>query len=128
MTSPFRRRPDFLPFSRPTIRQEEIDEVVDSLRSGWITTGQNAAKFEEEFSRYCGARHSVALASATGAMHVALKALDLGPEDEVITPAMTWVVASSACSCAATSASMRVKASRRWRTSSESRCSGCGSG
>lgn len=84
-------RTQFLPFSKPSFDEEDIRAVGDVLRSGWITTGQHAAKFEEEFSAYVGARGSVALASATGGMHVALRALNIGPGDEVITPAMTWV-------------------------------------
>lgn len=84
-------RATFLPFSKPSIDDRDIKAVIEVMRSGWITTGQNAAKFEEEFSRYVGASSSVALASATGGMHLALKALDIGEGDEVITPALTWV-------------------------------------
>ncbi len=84
-------RDSILPFTKPSIDESDINAVTAVLRSGWITTGQNAAKFEEEFSSYVGARFSIALASATGGMHVALKALDIGPGDEVITPSMTWV-------------------------------------
>lgn len=61
------------------------------LRSGWITTGPKGAEFEEKFRRYCGARGAVALASATGGMHLLLRAFEIGPGDEVVTPAMTWV-------------------------------------
>ncbi|MDO9542633.1 MAG: aminotransferase class I/II-fold pyridoxal phosphate-dependent enzyme [Kiritimatiellia bacterium] len=84
-------RATFLPFSKPSIAEQDIHAVDEVLRSGWITTGQNAAKFEDEFSKYTGAQASVALASATGGMHLALKALNIGAGDEVITPAMTWV-------------------------------------
>ncbi len=84
-------RAEFLPFSRPSFDDEDIRALGGVLRSGWITTGQQAAKFEEEFSAYTGAAGSVALASATGGMHVALRALNIGPGDEVITPSMTWV-------------------------------------
>ncbi|MBU4199182.1 MAG: UDP-4-amino-4-deoxy-L-arabinose aminotransferase [Verrucomicrobia bacterium] len=84
-------RSQFLPFSKPSFDEEDIRAIGDVLRSGWITTGQHASKFEEEFSAYIGARGSVALASATGGMHVALRALNIGPGDEVITSAMTWV-------------------------------------
>jgi UDP-4-amino-4-deoxy-L-arabinose-oxoglutarate aminotransferase len=84
-------RATFLPFSKPSIDERDIKAVNEVLRSGWITTGQNAFKFEEEFSKYTGAPASIALASATGGMHIALKALNVGPSDEVITPAMTWV-------------------------------------
>ena len=84
-------RNSFLPFSKPSISETEIAAVADVLRSGWITTGTKAAEFERQFSVYTGAPGSVAVASATGGMHVALKALGIGPGDEVVTPSMTWV-------------------------------------
>lgn len=87
----FKKRDTFLPFSRPTIRQVEIDEVVDSLRSGWITTGPKAQKFEEDFEAYTGYPHALALSSATAGLHIGLIALGLKPGDEVITTPMTWV-------------------------------------
>ena len=77
-------RASFLPFSKPSISEAEIAAVADVLRSGWITTGPKAAEFEAKFSTYTGADGSVALASATGGMHVALKALGIGPGDEVV--------------------------------------------
>jgi len=83
-------RKDFLPFSRPSITEADIQAVGEVLRSGWITTGAHAVKFEQEFAAYVGTRGAVALASATGGMHVTLKALDIGPGDEVVTPSMTW--------------------------------------
>ncbi len=84
-------RQSFLPFSKPSISEAEIAAVADVLRSGWITTGPKAAEFEQKFSAYTGAAGSIAIASATAGMHVALKALGIGPGDEVITPSMTWV-------------------------------------
>ena len=81
----------FLPFSRPDISEAEIEAVAEVLRSGWITTGPQAASLETEFGRHCGARHSIAVSSATGGMQVVLRALGIGPGDEVITPSMTWV-------------------------------------
>jgi len=83
-------RKDFLPFSRPGITEADIQAVGDVLRSGWITTGPQAAKFEQEFAAYTGAGGAVALTSATGGLHVTLKALQIGPGDEVVTPSMTW--------------------------------------
>lgn len=84
-------RKTFLPFSKPSISEAEIAAVGDVLRSGWITTGPKAAEFEQKFAAYVGCKGAVALVSATGGMHVALKALNIGPGDEVITPSMTWV-------------------------------------
>ena len=84
-------RTRFLPFSTPCISEEEISEVVDVLRSGWITTGARCSRFEDAFSEYIGAAGSVAVCSATGGMHCILQALGIGPGDEIITPSMTWV-------------------------------------
>jgi UDP-4-amino-4-deoxy-L-arabinose-oxoglutarate aminotransferase len=84
-------RKDFLPFSRPSIGEADIAAVVQVLRSGWITTGPRNAEFEQAVCSFTGAAGAVALASATGGMHVLLKALGIGPGDEVITPSMTWV-------------------------------------
>ena len=84
-------RKDFLPFSRPSITEEDISAVGEVLRSGWITTGPNTAAFERDFCEYVGCPHGVALGSATAGMHLLLKALEIGPGDEVITPSMTWV-------------------------------------
>ncbi|HEF4760826.1 TPA: UDP-4-amino-4-deoxy-L-arabinose aminotransferase [Pseudomonas putida] len=81
----------FLPFSRPSIGDEEIAAVEQVLRSGWITTGPKNQALEEHFAHYVGCRHAVALSSATGAMHITLLALGIGPGDEVITPSQTWV-------------------------------------
>jgi dTDP-4-amino-4,6-dideoxygalactose transaminase len=90
MRTGFSKRSDFLPFSRPTIRQLEIDEVVDTLRSGWITTGPKAERFEKEFAAYTGFPHALALSSATAGQHIGLIALGVKPGDEVITTPMTW--------------------------------------
>jgi len=90
-----RRRADFLPFSRPSIGEEEIAEVAECLRSGWITTGPRTERFEKEFAAYVGARHAVALTSGTAALHCAYLALDLRPGDEVICPSLTWPATSN---------------------------------
>jgi UDP-4-amino-4-deoxy-L-arabinose-oxoglutarate aminotransferase len=81
----------FLPFSRPSITEEEIAAVDEVLRSGWITTGPKSAEFEKRFCEYVGCTGAVALSSATAGMHLMLHALGIGPGDEVITPSMTWV-------------------------------------
>ncbi len=84
-------RKEFLPFSSPSISEEEISAVAEVLRSGWITTGPKTTQFEEDFCMYCGCEGAVALSSATAGMHILLTAMGIGPEDEVITPSMTWV-------------------------------------
>lgn len=83
-------RKDFLPFSIPTIEDDEINEVVDSLKSGWITTGPKVKLFEDSFKAYVGAPYAISLNSATAGLHVALLALGIGPGDEVITTPMTF--------------------------------------
>jgi UDP-4-amino-4-deoxy-L-arabinose-oxoglutarate aminotransferase len=82
---------DFLPFSRPSMGDEEVAAATRVLRSGWITTGPECQRLEQSFAERTGARHAVALSSATGAMHITLLALGIGPGDEVITPSQTWV-------------------------------------
>jgi len=84
-------RNEFLPFSRPSISEQDIIAVSKVLRSGWLTTGPKTAEFEQAFCDYTGCASTVALSSATAGMHLALKALDIGVGDEVITPSMTWV-------------------------------------
>ncbi len=83
-------RESFLPFSPPLIGDEEINEVVDTLREGWITTGPKAKRFEEEFAAYLGSDMALALNSGTGALHVALATLGIGTGDAVITTPMTF--------------------------------------
>ncbi len=80
----------FLPFSRPSISQEAIDEVVACLKSGWITTGPRVKQFEDDLKAYCRAPHALALSSATAGLHLVLAALELKPGDEVITTPMTF--------------------------------------
>jgi dTDP-4-amino-4,6-dideoxygalactose transaminase len=89
--SPVRaRRQEFLPFSPPVIGEEEIQEVVDTLRSSWITTGPKTRRFETEFAAYLGAPGALALSSCTAGMHTALAALGIGARAEVITTALTF--------------------------------------
>ena len=79
-----------IPFSRPSIGEEEIAEVVDCLRSGWVTTGPRTAQFEKEFAAAVRAPHAFAVTSATAGLHVAMLGLELQPGDEVITTPLTW--------------------------------------
>lgn len=83
-------RNQFLPYCLPLIGEEEVAEVVDSLRSGWVTTGPKVKRFEEDFAAYTGARHAIAVNSCTAALHLALAAAGVGPGDEVIVPTLTF--------------------------------------
>jgi perosamine synthetase len=87
-------RTSFLPFARPSITEREKRAVLEVLDSGWLTTGPRTKLFEERFASVVGARHAIALNSATAALHLALDALGVGPGDEVIVP--TWTFAASA--------------------------------
>ncbi|KAB2868029.1 MAG: DegT/DnrJ/EryC1/StrS aminotransferase family protein [Burkholderiaceae bacterium] len=82
----------FLPFAMPDIGDEEIAEVVDTLRSGWVTTGPKAKRFEADFAAFLGdaSLHCIAVNSATAGLHLALEALGIGPGDEVITTTHTF--------------------------------------
>jgi perosamine synthetase len=83
-------RNHFLPFHVPTIGEEEIAEVVATLRSGWLTTGPKVKQFEQEFARYVGCRQAVAVNSGTAALHLALEAVGVTEGDEVLIPTMTF--------------------------------------
>ncbi|WP_119153751.1 DegT/DnrJ/EryC1/StrS family aminotransferase [Caldimonas tepidiphila] len=89
-------KPDFLPFALPEIGDEEIAEVVDTLRSGWVTTGPKAKRFEQAFAEFLQAApdeaplEAIAVNSATAGLHLALEALGIGPGDEVITTTHTF--------------------------------------
>src|SRR5438132_5707358 len=83
-------RRDFPPFSPPLVGEEEIREVVDTLRSDWITTGPKAKRFEQDFAAYLGGPGALALNSCTAGLHTALVTLGIGPGDEVITTPMTF--------------------------------------
>src|SRR2546426_12394844 len=79
-----------VPFHRPSIGQEEIDEVVRTLKSGWLTTGPRTAQFEQEFRAYLAVPHALAVNSCTAGLHLALAALNVGPGAEVITTPITF--------------------------------------
>ncbi len=87
-------RATYLPFSLPGIGEEEIAEVVDTMRSGWLTTGPKTEKFEQEFADYFGVEQAVAVNSCTAAMHLALDAIGLKSGDEVITTPYTFAASS----------------------------------
>ena len=90
MSTPVRPHDDFLVFGAPVIDEAEIDEVVDSLRSGWLGTGPKVARFEEDFRQYKSAEFAVAVGSCTAALHLSMLAIGLAPGDEVVTTPMTF--------------------------------------
>ena len=83
-------RAEFLPFSQPVIGDEEIREVIDTLRSNWLTSGPKTREFEQNFSEFHGIPEALALNSCTAGLHTALLTLGIGPGDEVITTPMTF--------------------------------------
>jgi len=85
------KSPIHIPFSRPNFSDEEEKEVIDCLRSGWITTGPRVENFEKQFTKFIGCKEAVAVSCGTAGLHLALMSLDLQPGDEVITPSLTWV-------------------------------------
>ena len=89
-------RKDFLVFGNPQIEEDEIKEVVDCLRSGWISTGPRVAQFEELFKAYIGSKHALALNSCTAGLHLSMIVAGLKPGDEVITTPMTFAATANA--------------------------------
>jgi dTDP-4-amino-4,6-dideoxygalactose transaminase len=89
-------RENFLVFGSPRIEEDEIEEVVSCLRSGWIGTGPRVAEFERRFAAYKGAAHSIAVNSCTAALHLSILAAGIGPGDEVITTPMTFCASVNA--------------------------------
>ena len=92
---PQTRRREFLVFGNPRIEEEEIAEVVDSLRSGWLSTGPKVAKFEEMFRDYTGSRYAKAVNSCTAGLHLSLIVAGIGAGDEVITTPMTFAATAN---------------------------------
>lgn len=80
----------FLPFHRALIEEEEMNAVLEVMRTGWLTTGPRAKEFEAKFAQYVGATHAIAVNSCTAALHLALAAAGVGEGDEVILPTMTF--------------------------------------
>lgn len=89
--SPMYNRKPMIPVFKPSLGIEEEREVIETLRSNWIGNGPKTKKFEEEFASYVGVKYALALNSASAALHLALICLDLKPNDEVITPSLTFV-------------------------------------
>ncbi|MDZ7804414.1 MAG: aminotransferase class I/II-fold pyridoxal phosphate-dependent enzyme [Thiohalophilus sp.] len=81
---------DFIAFARPLIGEEEVASVVETLRSGWLTTGPKTKKFEQDFAGFVGGRHALAVNSATAGLHLALEAAGIGAGDKVVTTPYTF--------------------------------------
>jgi len=81
---------EFIPFHAPEIGDAEIESVVETLRSGWLTSGTKVKRFEDDFAEYVGSKHAVAVNSGTAALHLALDAIGIRQDDEVIVPTMTF--------------------------------------
>ena len=88
-------RSDYLVFGSPDLHEEDIEEVVATLRSGWLGTGPKVARFEHDFAEYVGMPNAIAVSSCTAALHLALLMLGIGPGDEVIVPAMTFAATAN---------------------------------
>src|SRR5947209_19378856 len=89
-------RDEFLIFGRPVIDEPEIAEVVASLRSGWVGTGPKVERFERMLEEYIGVEHVRCLSSCTAGLILSLRALGVGPGDEVLVPTMTFVATANA--------------------------------
>ena len=81
----------FIPFHKPYITEEEIENVIDSLKNGWLTMGKKTIEFEERFKSYIGSQHAVAVNSCTAALHLALRVIGIKEGDEIIVPTTTFV-------------------------------------
>jgi len=88
-------RKDFLPYGTQWLDENEINEVIDSLKSSWITTGPKMRIFEEEFKKYIGSKYAVAVNSGTAALHISTSSININPGDEVITTPLTFVASAN---------------------------------
>src|SRR6201999_2758786 len=93
---PSEAAPAFLPYGRQEIADADVKAVTLALVSGWLTTGPKVGEFEQPFARHCGAAEGVAVNSGTAALHCAMRAIGVGPGDEVIVPAITFAASANA--------------------------------
>ncbi len=88
-------RKEFLPYGKQSLDKREINEVIDTLKSDWITTGPKMRLFEEKFRNYIGSKYAIAVNSGTAALHISTSAIDINPSDEVITSPLTFVASAN---------------------------------
>jgi len=93
--NPLRTHKINIPIGKPDIGEEEIEAVMETMRSGWVTQGKKVEEFEASFAKYCGAKHGVAVNTGTAALHIALSALDIKEGDEVITTPLSCVATTN---------------------------------
>jgi perosamine synthetase len=96
-----------IPVAKPTLDQREADAAARPILSGWVTQGPEVAAFEREFAAFTGAPHAVAVANCTVALHMALKAIGVGPGDEVITVSHSFIATATSTSSPGRSTSTR---------------------
>lgn len=89
-------RKDWLPYGRQTVDEEDVNSVIDALRSDWLTQGPRVKRFESEFAAYVGAKHAIAFCNGTDALLAAYKAAGAGPENEIVTTTMTFAATANA--------------------------------
>lgn len=87
--------PEFIPYARQSVAEDEVEAVCETLRSDWLTTGPRVEEFEEALARFAGARHGVAVSSGTAALHAAMFAVGVEPGEEVIVPPMTFAATAN---------------------------------
>lgn len=87
---------EVVPFSIPDITQQDREAVLEAIDSRWLTGGPRVKKFEEQFASYVGVKYAVAVNSCTAALHLTMRALDVGPDDEVIVPTLTFAATANA--------------------------------
>ena len=87
-----------IPWAKPAIGREELEEVIESFERNWLSLGPKVKKFEQEMAAFLGTPYAIAVSNGTTALDIALKTIGIGPDDEVIVPAMTYFATAAAVS------------------------------
>src|SRR5438552_3229286 len=85
-----------IPIAKPLFGEQELQAIRQPIETGWVVQGPKVVEFERKFAAFAGVRHAVAVSNCTTALHVAMTALGVGPGDEVIVPAFTWIATANA--------------------------------